>query len=316
MLPLAIRAIKAFYLLSSLAILAVRLIPALGGRFLAYGARAGDHARSKERNKSTKQDEPSIGGHFLDCVATLTVPHAWFTHFYVLSVTCSLACLFTFHHYAGTIEGQAMDIPLFCSMLMLLQGCRRLVECLVLAQQSNSRMWIGHYAIGMAFYMVTNMAIWVEHLDVNHSQAQTTSPDRNQGSILWTAKTLAWTFLFFWASDRQNLYHRYLSNLKKYTLPEKYAFRWVVAPHYTAECLIYLSLSFLDAPPPQDHHQRRDDNQKPAILSVNWTLFCALVFVTVNLGVTADGTKKWLRAKFPDKAWEIIKRWRMIPFVY
>ncbi|KIY00227.1 uncharacterized protein Z520_03912 [Fonsecaea multimorphosa CBS 102226] len=318
MLTPLIWAIKAFYLLSSLTILTVRLVPALSDRFLAYGARAGDDARGNhEKSKSTKQNEPSVGGRFLDYVATLTVPHAWFTHFYVLSIACSLACLFTSHHYAGAITSQSqnMDIPVFCSMLMLLQGLRRLVECLVLGQQSNSRMWIGHYAIGLAFYMVTNIAIWVEHLDANSlTQAQRTDPeDKDQGTILWTAKTMICTILFFWASDQQNLYHRYLSDLKKYTLPEKHAFRWIVAPHYTAECLIYLSLAFLDAPPPQDYHRR---HHKPAMTSINWTLFCALVFVMVNLGVTADGTKKWLRAKFPDRSWEIIKRWRMIPLVY
>ncbi|OAP57966.1 hypothetical protein AYL99_07056 [Fonsecaea erecta] len=309
-------ATRAFYLLSSLAILTVRLIPALGVRFLPYGARAGDQARSSDKSQSTKQTEPSVGGKFLDYVATLTVPHAWFTHFYVLSVACSLVCLFASHHYAGTIRGQNMDIPVFCSMLMLLQGCRRLVECLVLDQQSHSRMWIGHYAIGLAFYLVTNIGIWVENLDANLDRAQRTNPERDQGTVLWTTKTMICTLLFFWASDRQNLYHRYLSSLKKYTLPEKHAFRWIIAPHYTAECLIYLSLSFLDVPHPRDHHQHRQYNQKPSKTSINWTLFCAVVFVIVNLGVTADGTKEWLRAKFPDRAWEVIKRWRMIPFIY
>ncbi|KIW96384.1 uncharacterized protein Z519_03453 [Cladophialophora bantiana CBS 173.52] len=317
MLNLVIWAIRAFYLLSSLAIFAVRLIPALGDRFLAYGARARDPARGSE---DRKQKQPSVGVKFLDYVATFTVPHSWFTHFYILSIACSLACLFTFHQYAGTTENQDTDIPAFCSMLMLVQGCRRLVECLVLTQQSKSRMWIGHYAIGMAYYIATNIAIWVEHLDANLIRPSRPDSDRNQGSILWTSKTLICTIVFFWASDRQNLYHRYLSSLKKYTLPEKHAFRWIVAPHYTAECLIYLSLAVVDAPPSQQHHhhhlQQYHYNQKPATTSINWTLFCALVFVTVNLGVTAAGTKEWLRTKFPDRAWEIIKRWRMIPFVF
>ncbi|KIW79000.1 hypothetical protein Z517_08840 [Fonsecaea pedrosoi CBS 271.37] len=311
-----IQAIKAFYLLSSLAILIIRLIPALKDRFLAYGPRAGDQDHSSGKGKSTKKNQPLVGARFLDYVATFTVPHAWFTHFYVLSITCSLACLFIFRHYAETIKNPNMDIPFCCSVLMLLQGCRRLIECLVLAQPSNSRMWIGHYVLGMVFYVVTNLAIWVEHLDVDFNQAQRTEAGRDQGTVLWTAKTLIWTFLFFWASDRQNLYHRYLSDLKKYTLPEKHAFRWIVAPHYTAECLIYLSLSFLDAPFREVLSQHHGYSRKPAIASINWTLFCALVFVAVNLGVTADGTKKWLRTKFPDRAWEVIKRWRMIPPVY
>jgi 3-oxo-5-alpha-steroid 4-dehydrogenase 3 len=69
-----------------------------------------------------------------------------------------------------------------------------------------------------------------------------------------------------------------------------------------AECGIYLSLVLLQAPDEQGRS--------------NWSLLCALVFVIVNLGVTADETKKWMMAKFPERRKEIEMRWRMIALLW
>jgi 3-oxo-5-alpha-steroid 4-dehydrogenase 3 len=105
--------------------------------------------------------------------------------------------------------------------------------------------------------------------------------------------------------------HAYLAALKKpkktaggetkaeYRLPEHPAFNLSLTPHYFAECLIYLSLSILAAP-------------KGALL--NWTLVSALAFVAVNLGVTANGTRKWYREKFGAQA--VKGRARMLPGLY
>lgn len=87
--------------------------------------------------------------------------------------------------------------------------------------------------------------------------------------------------------------------MKKYSLPEHPIFHQLICPHYFAECLIYLSLAIVSA---------------PAGDLVNRTNFCAFVFVAVNLGVTADGTKKWYEGKFGKQA--VAGSWRMIPYVY
>jgi len=105
--------------------------------------------------------------------------------------------------------------------------------------------------------------------------------------------------LFMLASGLQHDCHAYLASLKKYTLPEHPAFLLTLCPHYFAECLIYLALSLITAP--KGH-------------LVNRTIFCTLVFVTIILGVTADGTKKWYEQKFgKDK---VASRARMIPFIF
>lgn len=65
------------------------------------------------------------------------------------------------------------------------------------------------------------------------------------------------------------------------------------------ECLIYLALAIVAAP--QGH-------------VINKTIFAGLVFVTVNLGVTAQITKEWYGEKFGKE--KVEKKWIMLPLVY
>lgn len=101
------------------------------------------------------------------------------------------------------------------------------------------------------------------------------------------------------ASGLQHDCHAYLASLKKYTLPEHPAFSLALCPHYFAECLIYVALSIIAAP--SGHF-------------INRTIFCALIFVTINLGVTADGTKTWYEQKFGKDT--VGSRARMVPLLY
>ena len=304
--------IRAFYVLSSLAILTVRLIPAFAQRFLAYGARATIEQRrgSHIDEKFAKQNQPSsVGIKLLDYLATFNVPHSWFTHFYILSLVCSFTTLTTLYYfpwyYEETIKRNTnIEVAAFCAHLMLLQSLRRLFECIFVHRSSTSRMWIGHYAIGMAFYLATNLAIWIEQLTF-----APTIPGVKERSTLWTWRTILCTLLFLTASIKQNKYHRYLASLQKYTLPSEHAFRYVIAPHYTMECVIYLSMAILDAPV-------AFDGRRQASTSVNWTMFCAFVFVVVNLQVTAVGTREWQLSRFQDRRYEIRQRRAMFPWFY
>lgn len=93
--------------------------------------------------------------------------------------------------------------------------------------------------------------------------------------------------------------HKYLSSLRKYSLPEEGMFRYLVCPHYTCECVLYLALAVVAAPGHQLY---------------NKTLMCAWLFVSVNLGVTAIGTKKWYADKFGSD--KVRGKWKMIPLLY
>lgn len=85
----------------------------------------------------------------------------------------------------------------------------------------------------------------------------------------------------------------------EYKLPTHPAFQPIICPHYAAECFIYLSMALVSA---------------PQGAWINGTMTCALVMVTVNLGVTAEGTKRWYERRFGSES--IKGKWRMFPPVY
>ena len=193
----------------------------------------------------------------LDQLATLKVPHSWFISFYAVSVCCSLICAADYV-LSGPVTTQfaaltnswrssmTFDQVVITWIAVLAQGCRRLYECHAFSRPSKSTMWVGHWAIGLAFYVGLNIAIWID-----------------------------------------------------YKLPNHPAFHLTLTPHYFAECIIYLSLAGMAAPSGQ---------------WLNGTVSCALLFVAVNLGVTAHGTYDWYRQKFGKES--LRGRWRMVPFVF
>lgn len=105
--------------------------------------------------------------------------------------------------------------------------------------------------------------------------------------------------IFILASGIQHDCHAYLASLPKYTLPIHPIFQSFICPHYTAECLIYLSLAFIAAP-------------KGAL--INRTMFTAFVFVLTNLTVTAATSKEWYERKFGKET--VARRWIMAPRLY
>lgn len=104
--------------------------------------------------------------------------------------------------------------------------------------------------------------------------------------------------VFFYNSYRQYQVHKYLASLTSYQVPDHPIFLQtnLICPHYGFEVNIYLALAILTA---------RD------FRVFNVTMLCAVFFVVVNLGVTADGTKKWMMRKFPKQRPEIAQRRRM-----
>ena len=114
-----------------------------------------------------------------------------------------------------------------------------------------------------------------------------------------TLKAIIGIPVFILASGIQHDCHAYLASLPKYTLPVHPMFQNFICPHYTAECLIYLSLAFIAAP-------------KDAL--INRTMFAAFVFASANLTVTAATSKEWYERKFGKDA--VAHRWIMVPGVY
>lgn len=143
-------------------------------RFLSYGARAiPSSADAKAHDKDEQRTTGSWLESLLDGIANTTVPHAWFTSFYAVSVAASLFWLsqiFTngpaFRSIERTLPADSPSMTFRQTMvawtLMLAQGSRRLYECLNASQPSASRMWIGHWILGIWYYAATSVAIWVE----------------------------------------------------------------------------------------------------------------------------------------------------------
>lgn len=187
--------------------------------------------------------------------------------------------------------------------MMFAQGLRRLYETLVIMSppgaKSNSKMHISHWILGLLFYIGMSVAIWVEGIPaLRHHEPTIRDLYLRAPSI----RTFVGVLLFIMSSGIQHDCHVHLANLKSkpgdYKLPTHPAFQSIVAPHYTAECLIYLSLAIVGAP----------------YGLFNLTLTSALVFVIVNLGVTAAGTKGWYERRFGEES--VKAKWNMLPGIW
>lgn len=326
---------QAFFVLAAAGVLAVAATPASARRLmLEYGPRQAkpDATTTTTTTSSEAVDSPSSSsssGYFTKLIAWFTsmgkVPHSWFTHFYLLSVGSSLfwAAQYVFDGAIITFVArtQAPSLETYMTanqvmltwLLMFMQGCRRLFECFAILRPSTSTMWIVHWVLGMAYYVCINVSVWIEA----SSECPSTQPrflSRRRlthfaASLLQTGKfsirfepsanEAIGTLLFLVAWTMQYRCHKYLAGLKKYSLPEDGMFHYLICPHYTCECLLYLSLAITAAP--KGH-------------LFNQTIICGLLFVSTNLGVTAGDTREWYAEKFGENS--IQRRWNMIPLVY
>jgi len=103
------------------------------------------------------------------------VPHGYFTQFYVVSVVSSVFWLVQILMNGRvfttivSLKSSADDAPSMSSAklaltwsLMTAQGIRRLYESITLAKPSQAQMWVGHWLVGIAFYLAMSVAVWVE----------------------------------------------------------------------------------------------------------------------------------------------------------
>ncbi|KAF2264941.1 hypothetical protein CC78DRAFT_215755 [Lojkania enalia] len=311
--------LRAFYLAAAILILVIQAIPALKTRFLSYGSRA-TPSSSKPPSPSLLKAPFSPLSHFLDSLAAIRVPHRLFTHFYVVSVACSV--FWGLRLWRGAFRcGADSSYPFgkpglrwmtdgqvqLVWLLMLLQGTRRLVESFMYTSSTKSQMWFGHYLLGLLFYVTVNVAIWAEGLPRHWEDVPSTChpvhftlPEELQRH--WPKATTLLPAILT-AHVLQHTYHEYLFCLRTehstYQLPAHPMFPNLLCPHYTCEIVIYILLSFLAAPIGQ---------------TINWTLMAATVFVAVNLAVTAASTREWYIERFGPE--NVKGRARIVPWVW
>ncbi|KAG5980468.1 hypothetical protein E4U55_003994 [Claviceps digitariae] len=315
---------QTFFLLAALALLSLHVILPSDARsiFLEYGARR--HGNAAPDGNAKKHRGSSLGAFLLTRLAGLAkqygqVPHSWFWHFYLLSTGLSvfwawqflghgsvMAFLVEWQHQhqhqhqqrAGQEEGGRPSTELgrvyLAWGMMAAQGLRRLLECWWVSRPGKTPMLALHWVLALVYYTTMSVAVWVEGsgdiLESWHS---------DKPAVLLTTRALLALAVFLAAWLKQNECHRHLASLKKYTLPNKGLFRYIVCPHYTCECVIYLAISVMAAP-------RGSFLDRPVL--------CGVVFVVINLGITASNTKQWYADKFgADK---VADKWRMIPGIF
>lgn len=148
----------------------VASVPPLRARFLDYGARTAENKVSKSAEKS-KENGTFVS--LLDWIASIRVPHSWFTSFYAVSVLSSLywapdvlskgpAFQAVSQHVLRKDNSMRFEQVVVTWLLMFAQGSRRLYECIVFSAPSKSKMWFGHWALGIMFYVASGIAVWIE----------------------------------------------------------------------------------------------------------------------------------------------------------
>ncbi|KAI9652616.1 MAG: 3-oxo-5-alpha-steroid 4-dehydrogenase [Trizodia sp. TS-e1964] len=175
--------LRAFFLLATCAILLVNFTPALRERFLAYGSRTPlspptKHVPRKGAVASYSSRLETLVLSHLDYLSSLQLPHRYFLHFYIVSVTLSLfwatvfLCGINVEAFLSSAFAISIEVPAKSTMtvgqialgwiLMSVQGLRRLYECVAFAKPSKAKMWIGHWVLGILFYVGMSCAIWVD----------------------------------------------------------------------------------------------------------------------------------------------------------
>lgn len=157
---------KAFFGLGTAVDIGGTLVPSFRESIMNYGP------RQVKTSKSPIQD-PGTLMRLIRCVASFQVPHTWFIHYYIVSVASSIFWAFqlytrgTAYHlmvsYSKERSTSMTGNQIFLALLiMALQGVRRLYESVTLSKPSQSRMWVGLWVIGIAYYVFMGMSIWIE----------------------------------------------------------------------------------------------------------------------------------------------------------
>jgi 3-oxo-5-alpha-steroid 4-dehydrogenase 3 len=157
---------RIFFSLGTAVAIGGTIIPPFREHIMNYGPRSTTSTTISEQHK-TKITR------FLEYVGSFQVLHAWFTHYYVVSVASSVFWahqIYThgtaFKFLASLSESRPATMTLnqvfLAWLFMAVQGVRRLYESIVFTKQSQSRMWAGLWIIGIAFYVFMGISVWIE----------------------------------------------------------------------------------------------------------------------------------------------------------
>ena len=152
---LLISALRIYFAATSASVLIARNVPVLRRTFIPYGK-----TRTGKQTTSTS---------LLRSLAEITVPKYWFWHYYLVSVLLSgfwgvqfaicargsRNCIFP---WLAALDGRSFILW----AMMAVQGGRRLYESICIQKSSSAKMWIGHYAVGVAFYIAMSLTVFAD----------------------------------------------------------------------------------------------------------------------------------------------------------
>jgi 3-oxo-5-alpha-steroid 4-dehydrogenase 3 len=159
---------KVFFTIGIAVGLGGTLIPSFRQQVMNYGSR-----RSYISPRSEAEAPQNQSAKLFNFVASLQVPHTWFMHYYLISVASSIfwaVQIFTqgraFRYLASQshppVSGMTINQVVLAWCFMTLQGMRRLYECIKLTKSSQSKMWVGLWLLGIAYYIFMGISVWIE----------------------------------------------------------------------------------------------------------------------------------------------------------
>lgn len=220
---------------------------------------------------------------FASRLAQLTVPKAWFTHYYVL-----FAVLTWPQWFFRKSEGFGL-FELILAMFTF-QATRRTVESFTVTKFGTKlRIHVSHYAAGLFYYVGLAGNTWLA-ISGGTSGGQPSGIPSGKPSNLpvkapfWPSALAIATFLAASVDQLQN--HRHLAALVKYSVPTRGLFRYFASAHYFDEIVIYTAATALSY---------FGNNSV-----VFWNFAALLVFAVTNLSVSAVDTRNYYLQKFDD----------------
>jgi 3-oxo-5-alpha-steroid 4-dehydrogenase 3 len=167
---------QTFFALSTVIILGIQVLPQdVRSALMDYGARRPKDAKhGKEREENRQKAFVPLRSFMRNLTEYGQVPHSWFLHFYIVSVTLSgfwmwqyltkghvLRSIVTWQDRDGG-PSMSLEQVFVAWLLMALQGSRRLYESLFVFKPGSSPMWFIHWALGLSYYIAMSLAVWVE----------------------------------------------------------------------------------------------------------------------------------------------------------
>lgn len=227
-------------------------------RFLHYG-------------KLVKLDESKLDSPLpptVNYLASVSVPKAWFSHFYILFTVLQWGI---FARWPTWVLSNSKY--LYVWVMLTLQATRRLYESVYVTKWGNSsRMNVSHYILGVCFYCGVSMACW-SGLSRNSPVFQFKMLD----FVIWT--------VFVIVSIEQYRNHRHLALLVKYSVPSRGLFSVVSCAHYFDEIVVY----FVVALEAWTHE---------TVTATDYAFWAISAFVFVGLSVAAVETRTYYKTKF------------------